>query len=81
MIGERAMASLTGDCDVLAGLLLVQDVRVAGFAGLMAGVNNGFRRNLGYGSSSEVSILAETPWNDCCAHNHKRREYDEHEHS
>lgn len=72
------MASLTGDPHVLACLLFVQDIGVAGFAGLVAGMDNGPCRNLSDGGSAIVPILPKAARDNRSAQDHKRDERDRH---
>jgi len=46
VLGLRAMASLAGDSGMFAFGLLLEDIDVAGFTGLVPGVDDGQRRNL-----------------------------------
>jgi len=79
MIRECAMARLAGNHDVLPSLLFVGDVGVAGFASLVAGVNDRLGRYLSDGGATKMPVLTKTLGNDGCAQNYKRRKCDQHD--
>ncbi len=64
MPGLGSVASFAGDDDVLALLLLVYNVGMAGLAGVMAGEGDRPRRCLGDGSAAIVAVLAEAARDD-----------------
>lgn len=79
MIRQRPVAGFAGDNDVLPRLLLVRDIAMATFAGLVTSVDDGLGRDLGYGGAAKVSVLAKALGDDDCAHDHKRRKCDQHD--
>ena len=60
VLGLRAVASLTADAGVLAFGLLLEDIDVTGFAGLVPGVDDGQRRNLRNGVAAVMPVLPKT---------------------
>ena len=60
VLGLRAMASLAGDSSMFAFGLLLEDIDVTGFAGLVPGVDDGQRRNLRNGVATVMPILPKT---------------------
>jgi hypothetical protein len=64
VLGERSMAGFAVDVCVLAGLLGIQDVGMAGLAGLMSGEVDWAGGDLGDGGAAIVAILAETLGHD-----------------
>ena len=57
--GLRSVARFAIHMRVLAGAFLVEDVRMAGFASLVAGEFNWPGRNFGYGISAVVAVPSE----------------------
>jgi hypothetical protein len=57
--GLRPVARFAVHMRVLAGAFLVEDVRMAGFAGLMAGKFNWPGRDFGYGTSAVMAVLSK----------------------
>ena len=76
MFREWPVAGLAVDSRMPAILLLIQDVRMAAFAGLVAGEIHRPRGNLGDGISAIVSILSETLRHKKRAHPEKHQDAD-----
>jgi predicted RNA methylase len=68
-----SVARLAVDVHMLAALLLFQNVRVAVFASLVAGVVHGTSGDFGYGISAVVSVLSETLRHKERTHSYKRQ--------
>ena len=79
MVGQCAVTGFAGDYDVLAMALLVDDIGVAGLAGLVTGVDDGLRGDFSNSRTAEVAVLAKAFGDDGCAHDHKRRENEQHD--
>ena len=60
MLGLRAMASLASDSGMFALGLHLQDIGVAGFAGLVPGVDDGQRRNFRDGVAAVMSDIPQS---------------------
>jgi hypothetical protein len=58
--GLRSVARFAIHMRVLAGGFLVEDIRMAGLAGLMARELNGPGRDFGHGTSPVVAVLSKT---------------------
>jgi hypothetical protein len=79
MIRERAVAGFAGDGYMFSRLLCVRDVGVAGFAGLMAGVDDRLGSNFRNCRSAKVTIFPKTTRNNRRAHNEECGESDQHD--
>ncbi len=64
MLGQRSVAGLAIDVGVLTLGFLVEDVRVTGFAALVAGEVHWPGGNFGNSISAIVSVLSETLWDE-----------------
>ena len=71
MAGQRTMARLAGYNNVLALLLLLHDVGMAGLTSIVAGEGNGPGRCLGDRSSAIVAVLPKASRNDSDAQDDK----------
>ncbi len=79
MLGLGSVASFAGDDDVLAELLLIDHVGVAGLADIVTGEGRGAGSDLSDGGAAIVSILAETVGNDEGAQANERDQGDGHD--
>jgi len=73
MLGLRAMASLASDSGMLALMLLLEDIGVAGFAGFVPGVDDGQCRNLRDGVTAVMPILAKAVRDEKGSHTKERQ--------
>ena len=64
MLRQWSVTRLAVDLRMPAALLLLQDIRVAAFAGLMAGEVHGPGSNLADRISAIVTVLSETLWHE-----------------
>lgn len=64
VLGERAVAGLTVDVDVRAFRFGIGDVGMAGFAGVMAGINDGTCGDFGDGVAAKMAIAAKAFGNE-----------------
>ena len=78
VLGLGSVAGFAGDNDVLALLLLIDHVGVAGFAGTMAGEGNRPGRDLGEGGATIVAVLAKTTRHDGGAQHNEGNQRDQH---
>jgi len=74
MFGQRTVTGLAVHVRMFPGLLYVQNVRVAGFAGLVAGKFDWMRGNLADGGPAIVPILTKAPGDNVVAHHQKHQE-------
>ena len=81
VVGQRTVAGFAIDVGVLAGLLGVEDVRVAGLAALVAGEVDGLGCDLGYGCAAIVAILSERLGDDEVANHEKHHKGDDEQES
>jgi len=73
VLGLRAMASLAGDPGMLAFGLFLEDIDVAGFTGLVPGVDHGQRRNLRDRVPPVMPIFPEAVGNEDRSKTEKRQ--------
>lgn len=64
MFGLRSVASFAGDHNVLAQLLLIDDLGVAGLTDVVAGMSDGAGSGFGNRVTAIVSVPAETVGHD-----------------
>ena len=78
VFGLGSVAGFAGDHNVLAQLLLIDNVGVAGFADFVAGVSDGAGSGFRDGVAAVVSVLAETVGNNGGAQQNERDYRDRH---
>lgn len=76
VLRKRTMAGFAIDVGVLAGLLHLEDVRMAGFAGIVAGEVDGTGSNFSNGGSTVVAVLPEALRHHEVPDHKKQRESD-----
>jgi len=64
MFRLRSVAGFARDHDVLAQLLLIDHISMAGFANIVPGEGHGSGCDLGNGGTTIVSVLSETLGDD-----------------
>ena len=79
MLRLRSVAGFAVHMRMLARLLHIENIGVAGFAGVMTGIVHGARPNLPDRSRTIVSIAAKGLWNDMTSYGpeHEKRNYKE----
>ena len=77
MAGKCTVTGLASNDNVFALALLLDNVGVSGLTGLVTGVDDGFRCDVGDGCTAEVSVLAKALGDDGCAHDHKCQQADQ----
>ena len=78
VLGERPVASLTGERRVFTLFLQIGDVGVTRLTSFVTGNGNRTRRYLSNGCATIVAVLPEATGNNSCAQNHEREERDQH---
>ncbi len=74
LLDQRSVAGLAVYVSVLSVFLLVQHVRMTGFACVMAGKLGGVRRDFADGGCPVVSILSKAFGDDEVSHHQKHQE-------
>ena len=64
MFGERSVTGFAVYVDMFTGFLLLEDLHVAGFAGLMSGMRDGKTGNVGERVSPIMSVFSKAPGNE-----------------